>query len=314
MGDETERQHYVPRHLLKQFTIEGSNTVLWCYDKEDRRKFKVSVSKIALENHFYDSPNEDSKMESWLERLEGRVAKEDGPLPKLLDAKTIDVLQPRELCTLAVYIAVQELRTKLWRDQVKNTVSFIEEKFGKKMQGGLKQEVEDFQTEESLREFQNEFLRDKAADAADMMIERLSWHVTENKTDTDLWLSDHPVVRHNTRAYPKRGGHGLLSKGVEIYFPLSPNLFLHLLDKEAYSTEIKFMPGEIYDEGIPIFMNDIQVQNSRRHIFSKSDDFSLAERRLTDTPEVGDPDRNLSGIELGGFDETYREWDESYDR
>jgi hypothetical protein len=306
------RQHYVPRHLLKQFSVEESDDILWCYDKWDQRQFQVSVSNIALQNDFYDGPQEDPKMESWLSALEGKVTGHDGALFQLIDDKDVAGLSARGIYTLAIYISVQELRTKLWRDRINDSVAFLENAFGEEMEQNLKEQVEEFQTEESLREFQNDFLKKKSGEAASLMTERLAWAVIENKTDHDLWLSDHPVIRYNTKAGSQPGGMGLLSKGIEIFFPLTPDLYLHMLDKNAYKKVVEYLPQCIVDEEVIIFLNDMQTQNSRRHIFSRSDDFSLVEKRLEDTPEVGQRDRDLSGAQLGIPKDAYRQWDTSY--
>jgi hypothetical protein len=87
---------------------------------------------------------------------------------------------------------------------------------------------------------------------------------------------------------------------------------LHLLDKEEYQEELLLMTGEIHDREVITFFNDYQVQNSRRHIFSNTDDFKMAKKRIQETPKVADPDRNLSEVNTEIKNPRHNELDESY--
>ena len=70
-----------------------------------------------------------------------------------------------------------------------------------------------------------------------------------------------------------RGTLGLKSKGIEIYFPLSPSLVLCLLCEHTYrgvdGKNIVCSAGNVEN------INHLQVYHSDRFIFSNRNDFSL---------------------------------------
>lgn len=302
MRENYIRQHYVPQHHLEQFTVDDSTNNVWCFDKVEERTFPVSIANIAVENYFYDGPeDEEAETEIWLQNLEDRISGEDGIYQKILRSSEIspDVLSPKEIMIFGIYVAVQELRTREWRNNIEDTVSQLEGLFGDEATTELQEDMVQFQTDESLREFQSDFLKDNAPRFARIMLDRLAWCVFENRTNQPFWTSDHPVVRFNTRNRERPGSHGLQSEGIEVYFPLSPNYILYLVDKEEYQEELMLMTDEITDPEQVIFFNDLQVQDANRHIFSHTDEFELAERRLDDSPEVGDENRQRANIQSG---------------
>ncbi|MCL9817014.1 DUF4238 domain-containing protein [Natronocalculus amylovorans] len=314
MRDKYIRQHYVPKHHLKQFSPEPDGSKVWCYDKYQQKSFQVSTRKIAVENYFYDGPEEDADTERWLHNLENKIADENGPYDKIMRNNEFStrILTPREIYYFAMYISVQELRTRMWRDILKNSSEKLANILGEDIPAELKHEISNFSSEASLRKFQTDFFKKHVPRFSDMLVNRMEWNVIENKTSVPLWTSDHPVIRYNTNTRKSAGGKGLLSWGIEIFFPLSPNKILHLLDKEEYNTERQFITDEFHDVNIPIFYNDLQVQNSTRHIFSISEDFEWVEKRLSDSPELKNPDRDLVNIQYRIPDDTYTQYDHSY--
>lgn len=85
------------------------------------------------------------------------------------------------------------------------------------------------------------------------------------------------------------GNLGLLWRGIEIHFPLSPKISLSMCDPSIYH----LLPSkyEIQDIQNTVFLNWLQVYYSTRYIFSDTDDFSLAEDIVGDNPSLGDIDR-----------------------
>lgn len=120
-----------------------------------------------------------------------------------------------------------------------------------------------------------------------------------------FWISDNPVVLHNSFPYGERG---LNAPGIEVYFPLSSDLVLGFL---CPSIELKIQQllsidhlgvdrqksEEIYrglregnsvsmGPGTVQFLNELQVLSSSRFIYSSNDDFEQAREILQDQPEV----------------------------
>ena len=121
------------------------------------------------------------------------------------------------------------------------------------------------------------------------IIMEMKWILFINKTNLTLWTSDHPVTRYNSIDFGPYGNLGLLCKGIEIYFPLSPDISLCVCDPVRYS----IMPNEFYftDDQNATFLNHLQVKFCNRHIFSIDGDFTLAKTMIHEHPMLKNPDR-----------------------
>ena len=113
----------------------------------------------------------------------------------------------------------------------------------------------------------------------------------------NLWISDNPVVMHNTFPY---GRLGLDAPGIAIYYPISPKRCLALycpsireiLAEAADDTHPRSGPSSpfIYrlhqsiNDGTPApmdenhcrLLNELQTLNSSRFLYASKEDFSLA--------------------------------------
>lgn len=124
----------------------------------------------------------------------------------------------------------------------------------------------------------------------------LKWIIYLNETDMPLWTSDHPVTRHNPIDLWPYGNMGLMSPGIQLHFPLTPNMAICLCDPVQYFHEPLVQTLE-YEDNV-IFENSLQVEWSTRHIFSRDDDFSLAEQMIEEYPELKDLERDRIRIGL----------------
>lgn len=81
-----------------------------------------------------------------------------------------------------------------------------------------------------------------------------------------------------------RGGN---SKGIEIAFPISTKLILILYDIEMFEPFSSFHNHflEILPEEVK-FYNSLQVQQSYRYVFSKENNFVLAETIMNANPTL----------------------------
>ena len=118
---------------------------------------------------------------------------------------------------------------------------------------------------------------------------QMKWILFINRTPMPFWSSDHPINRFNLVDAKPYGNLGLLCKGIEIHFALSPNVILSFCDPLIY----KLLPNryEIKDIQNVIFENWLQVAHSTGYIFSNDNDFSLAEKILRDNPSLRDINR-----------------------
>ena len=116
----------------------------------------------------------------------------------------------------------------------------------------------------------------------------MKWILLENQTNIPLWTSDHPINRFNPIDQSPFGNLGLKSRGIQIFFPLSPALGLSFCDPIEYFSYPDKMT--CIKDNI-IFCNTLQVRSSARHVFSVDNDFYLAKKWLQENPECADLNR-----------------------
>jgi hypothetical protein len=105
-------------------------------------------------------------------------------------------------------------------------------------------------------------------------------------TKRPLWSSDNPISFYNSFDY--EGNLGILSKGVEIRFPLSSNLLLYSYDPLTNPTrrnKDKMGTSEFEQANI------CQLKWATRFIYCGLDQFDLANDFLSKNPRFKDPDR-----------------------
>jgi hypothetical protein len=120
------------------------------------------------------------------------------------------------------------------------------------------------------------------------ILQMMDFYLFTNLTDHPLWISDQPLVKHNEKSDPYRGNLGLLSKGIELYLPLSPTLLLGLTEPGLVKTHrVEFEIGPEHVE----FSNGRQIWFSVRYVYSPKQDFGLAKEILESHPELANPDR-----------------------
>ncbi len=117
----------------------------------------------------------------------------------------------------------------------------------------------------------------------------------KNRTERPFWTSDHPVNRYNQIDARPHGNLGLQSKGITMYFPLTPKLSLCLCDPNVYG----WLPSkyEIVDAENVMHQNSLQVYYSTRYVFSDSKDFSFAEKITRENPLLKNIDRKRLSVE-----------------
>lgn len=293
MGDKKVSQHYVPRLHLRRFSTAPDSNSVYCYDKQNKRSFLTSVDGTATENFFYDGKTElVPEMENFLEKLEKRVGT---PYEKIVKNQSLSCLTKKEKVAIALFLGVQMVRTRGSRSSMRGMVEGIEEKVGREnMAEKLKKELDEMKAEESLRELRNNLIKDASSDFANIMT-TLDWHLFLNETELPYYTSDFPVVRHNELDFGPYGNLGLMNRGIQIYFPLTPWMLLSIVEPSVYP-DLPEVSNTTNRENV-VFQRDLQVQRSNRFVYSFRDDFDQAERRIDETSEVAEPLSKRTNVE-----------------
>ena len=280
-------QHYVPRFYLRRFANEkGNNHILDCFDKYTNIQFSTTLMNVACEKSFYDTEHDVlQETEKNLAIHEGKFNKS---LSKLIRLKDVSKISKEDRFCIAMFIAVQYVRTKENRELLKDSINQLAEKlFKEKLSPQLAKEIKDSQTDESIKEMQVKLLRDTPEFAE--IIYRMKWIIILNTTKTPFWTSDNPVALHNAVNFGPYGNLGLKCIGIELHIPLTPKLLLVACDPIAFYKE----PNKkiLRDFRYIIREQSYQVYSSTRFLFSNQPTFSFAKKVLHDNPKYKDPNR-----------------------
>src|SRR4051794_28969640 len=111
---KAENQYYVPRMLLKNFTISNTEQV-YVFDKWNDRSFRTNIKNVASERSFYQFSfgNHQSTLEPELSRLETAA---ENALRKVIDASSLSVLSPEERIWIGIFVAAQHVRSRGFRE------------------------------------------------------------------------------------------------------------------------------------------------------------------------------------------------------
>jgi len=166
----------------------------------------------------------------------------------------------------------------------------------------LKNLIQNMDSDESIKETQLSFFKPERIKELGEDFYNKKWILLVNDTEIPFWTSDNPVVRFNPLNLDPYPNTGLISWGIQIYFPLSSSLCLCMLDPERYSSfkKIEKIDPENVQQNINkvekmsikiedvIFLNSLQVKECYRQIYSKIDDFELAEKMVKEDPSIKD--------------------------
>lgn len=289
MVNKIKLEHYVPQFYLRNFSIKSSGKSLYCFDKHTSNRFIANIRNIGCEKYFYDTPKGDQSVEKSLGKIESILSV---AYNKLITNKDLNKLNWTERVSIANFVATQEIRTREMREYAKDMVKQITAKLSKyKLSEEIKKQLEEVDTAEYPREFQMRMF-ENVKEFSNIILS-MKWILIENKTKMLFWTSDHPINRFNPIKDPL-GNLGYLSRGIQIFFPLTPRLSLCLCDLIEYFTYLDRM--RTFNINNIIFQNHLQMRWSTRFIFSQDNEFSLAEKILKEEPSLKYPDRKRISV------------------
>lgn len=288
MKGESNKHHFVPRSLLRYFSVDGLGHRVHVFDKHGGKAFTPSIENAGSKNGF-------NKVETatgrWnFEHLFNEVDAQLHELLREIHASRSVANLPSELRRRwADIVAVQLIRTPLVRSTIIQAVRDLSDSM---VNGGWIDALT-MPTE-----------NDSRFTAVELFLQRDSFSAALGDKDYVLFepagsarflISDHPIVQQSLAPY---GGSGLQSRGVAVYLPLGPDLLLGMmckttavslnarpiehLDIEPSASQALIALREGLRTGNPIgcpdefvnYMNGCQVANCARFLYSHQDDFS----------------------------------------
>lgn len=330
---DTKKEHYVPRCYLKNFILENDKIKVFDKFKmqvREQRIMDVAMENYFYDIKFDEimqkaEPEEKEKIKKDLIELLGVNGWED--VVEQLDEKHLEkeffskmeiiysellhifinksyegnswVIENCLACSeieksfMALFIAIQIIRTKSFRDNLRDTISKTYQTLAYKSQmndiDALPKEAFEVEIDPDFVKLEHSSLildEKMAVEFAETLCNHI-WVMYVNKTEYPFYTSDNPVatIPHKHDEYMSYGG--LKSEGVEIVLPISSKLLLAMYEKTSYDK--LFSDRQFYvltsKEQIDYF-NCVQVYHSYRCIFSGKGNFELAETMCKEKPEL----------------------------
>jgi hypothetical protein len=264
-GQTTKNQHYVPQFLLGGFDIgSGDTSKINIFDvQRNSLRFDQAVKEVFSQNYFYDKDNQIEKLLS--EQIEGPASEQINKL-KNGDFTSLNSGDTR----LIKFICCQNSRTVEARQDALN---FINAHFGEivsdlsRLNNLNIKRPKEFRIvpkdKDSMRYFTAVQALSGVIDSKGM--EDLRFHLLRNETSKEFVISDHPVTRYNwlyrDLKDPRIGS--LLAKGVQLFMPLSKDLYLCAYDSKIYKYGSKACDiSRVRDQNDVDWLNQLQVRSA----------------------------------------------------
>lgn len=142
-----------------------------------------------------------------------------------------------------------------------------------------------------------------SAEEIENIIKYYKWILCINKSEIPFFTCDNPVAKKANLNHPFYS-NGFNSKGIEIYYPISPKYAICIIEPSYLEEKAPDLIDHTiwgFSKENVIHYNDLLIKNATSQIYSNQNDFNWVEKRLRDTPIVGDNRRKR--ISFGGFGE-----------
>lgn len=311
-------EHYVPQCYLEKWCMPNSKHVN-VFDKEQDKSRTNHIEDVASEKYFYDidlsgvltkeeikfydldgvdlsriddeqyienffSENVESAFKSALDDIVLRARK---MTPRKI--KHCTFISKKRIHLFSLLMAFQYVRVKDVRNSLEELVDMLNQALS---EHSASQEMIDKYGSISKKELK--YVHGKIicnigeiSKIANTFSKHI-WLLFKNTTNTPFFTSDNPIGTTGHIKHPYISMSGLSSQGVEVYFPIAPDLMLILLEKTHHKI-FKSKNRHIIEIDEIDIVNDYNsrcVMNSSRCVFSKTDDFSIIDKMKEKQPDV----------------------------
>lgn len=308
--NKKKKQHYVPQCYLVNWSIPNTHQ-LYAYDKVQCKSRKNNVIDIASENYFYDfkfdreispqimgiigcsikdNPNDFDKKQyienyfsdhvegKYKEYLEQIINKVNTWSPWQLNNCCFISEEDKKL--FSFFLAIQYIRAKSIRESIFDAEDCLEQvltEIGVPLEIKKKYCVEKTQLSNVHKEM---ILNQDEISHLSRIFDNYVWILRRNKTCNMFYTSDNPIGAIPHIHHPFLSTEGLESEGIEICFPISPQIMLSMYEKKYHKRLVKYDRRIVDMDNVQDieYYNRICAQHSTRCVFSCDNDFSLLEK------------------------------------
>jgi hypothetical protein len=217
-GKLARYNHCVPRFILENFAQDGKLSIL---DKHTLKRFKLPPYRAMGEKDFNNVRVGDHVLsfENKFTYIEDRAAP---IISEIVQKRSLASLSPMNEAVLHTFVIVQLLRSKRRRLDHAAVSAEIRRRWSEADLNPLKDKMVD---EEFEKFFALNFTFSKLDEFISPLVSKHSFLMIKD-CKGDLYISDNPMVMHNSKQYGPYGNIGLAVPHIEIYYPLSHEVVL----------------------------------------------------------------------------------------
>jgi len=257
---EKKRQHYVPKFLLKQFSINGNDKQINIYNiTNDTIINSASLKEQAAESYFY---GKDRVIEDSFGKVETEAAK---VFKEIIEGKL--PLQNTSKHSVILYFTLTlGARTLYKADEQVELINKLMKKIAS-LDPKLKDHLDDFEIK-----VENPLSMTLKAVATSLPLAvDLKYKLLVNKTKTPFVISDNPVVYYNNFLEDRKkigSNIGIAVKGLQIFLPISPLHLIIFYDSSVYKVNgAKRNIFEVENDNEILSLNGLQYINANLNIY-----------------------------------------------
>lgn len=261
---EKKKQHYIPKFYLKRFSMNEDEKTIGLYNLSNKKFItNASIQTQGYKNYFYDK---DGEVEDALEKMENQIA-------RLFNFWTKEKLlypPPTETngyTLLKRFILYQAYRVPKSGEDYTKSVNEKLKVFLKEYKPELAKKFEGYRIE-----FEEPVLIMLSnAIEHEHLLDFMDCRFLVNLSPLPFLTSDNPVIFYNQlmeKANSYAGATSLVTKGLQIFYPIHPRLMICLYDPKVYDFG-KGSKNCIETESIEEIhqLNGLQFINSSSQLF-----------------------------------------------
>lgn len=214
-----------------------------------------------------------------------------------------ECIDPKYKPAVAFLVAVQFVRTKEYRDSLKEYLEKSTKAVSELILRVMGEDTSAFEVETQVSEEHVKVLHlghmqdlDVISRMVNVLMDHI-WSFEANETSQPFFTSDNPVALVPNKFEPFRHHTGYASEGIIVRMPLTPQYAVAFYER-TFFTDLEHIEGKVLpvDADHVTYHNSIQINQSYRQIYAPSGNFELAERTCREHPEVCDPERSRFGV------------------
>ena len=224
---ERKNQHFVPQMHLRNFSVNNDRKTIGLFNIASNRFIgdRANIKNQSSEDWFY---GKDLNLEDALGIIEGKTTE---ILKNIIDSGKYPTRFSEQHHALITFICLLGARTKYMEEITNESVDkFVKQAYSKTFS------EEELSLVKVKIDNAIQLIVAKAAEGSSLLYD-LNYKILLNKTKISFWTSDHPVVYYNQlleNIRPYANNIGFVTKGLEIFYPISPKHCLLFFDENTY--------------------------------------------------------------------------------